>query len=74
MVGQPDITGEEPASPAAIEMARAAVRDFRAECFWWWNTTFIPVTREDIREIIRVLRTSGSRKAWQAAQRITKCL
>jgi hypothetical protein len=71
---RPDITVDEPASPAAIEMAQEAVREFRAECFWWWNTTFVPATRDDVREIIRVLRTSGGRRAWQAAQRITKCL
>jgi len=71
---QPDITVDEPASPAALEMAPEAVHDFRAECFWWGNTTFIPATREDVREIIRVLRTSGGRRAWQTAQSITKCL
>ena len=54
-------------------MARQAVHDFR-ECFWWWNTDFIPETREDIREIVLNLRKTGGRPAWDRANALNACL
>lgn len=70
----PAATAEpQPVSPAVLEMARKAVRDFH-ECFWWWNPGFNPRTPEDVREIILNLRKSGGWRAWSTAQALTKCL
>lgn len=64
---------DTPVSPEVIALARQAVRDFR-ECFWWWNTEFMPETREDIREIILNLRKAGDRRAWERAKELNACL
>jgi hypothetical protein len=68
-----DTSADPPATPAAIELAQQAVREFH-ECFWWWNDNFVPRTRSDISEVITALRQSGGRSAWHAAQEIVKCL
>jgi hypothetical protein len=61
-----------PLSPQLVEMAQRAVKDFH-ECFWWWNTQFVPETKEDIREIILNLR-KGGHLAWKRAQELNACL
>lgn len=61
-----------PVPPEVVEMARRAVKEFH-ECFWWWNTDFIPSTVEDVREIVFNLRKGGHR-AWQRAQELNACL
>ena len=69
----PPLPDTTPVSPEVIAMARQAVHDFR-ECFWWWNTDFIPETREDIREIVLNLRKTGGRPAWDRANALNACL
>jgi hypothetical protein len=61
-----------PASPKAVEMARLAVRDFH-ECFWWWNSAFVPQTVDEVREVVLNLRKGGHR-AWRRAQELNACL
>ena len=56
-----------------FSMAEESVREF-PECFWWWNREFKPSSREDIEEIIRVLRTNGGHRAWARAQELHQCL
>jgi hypothetical protein len=64
---------EQPVSPAVLEMARQAVRDFH-ECFWWWNPQFQPRSSDDVREIVDNLRKAGNPRSWAAAQHLIKCL
>ncbi|MEX2580729.1 MAG: hypothetical protein WD342_16850 [Verrucomicrobiales bacterium] len=65
-------SASRPVPPEVVEMARQAVRDFH-ECFWWWNSDFIPETTGDVREIVQNLRKGGHR-AWQRAQELNACL
>ena len=61
---------DEPPPPSVLEMA---VKDFH-ECFWWWNPAFRPESREDVWEIVRVLRKAGGHRAWKRAQLLRQCL
>lgn len=68
------ITASKPVLQTALELARAAVRDFYASCFWFWKIDPPLHTEADVRNVISHLREYGDRKAWQAAQAIVKCL
>ena len=53
-----------------IREARRALREFHAQCFWYWRRD-MAVTLDDLPEIIRGLRRtaaggdSSSRRGWQ---------
>ena len=69
---EPMVQDSRPVSPEVVEMACRAVKEFH-ECFWWWNTDFVPRTAGDVREIELNLRKGGHR-AWQRAQELNACL
>lgn len=39
-------TDDRPVPADVLAMAQQAVKDFH-ECFWWWNTQWVPVLREE---------------------------
>ena len=63
-----------PASPELIARAEALVREYGAQCFWFWHPDAVVRTREDLQLVIKELRRSGGRKAWLAAQELKHCL
>ena len=58
----------------AVRLAKAAVVDFDAECFWFRAKDAPLETVAQIRLIIRWMRTNGGRKAWFRAMEIEECL
>ena len=63
-----------PVPEAVLERARAAVREYYASCFWFWNPKATIETDADVRQVIGYLRKNGGKAAWRVAQEIHKCL
>ena len=64
-----------PAPEAAVRLARAAVKEFYASCFWFRHPDApLPETEEDVRLVIENLRENGNKQAWKVAQNLVKCL
>ena len=75
----PTITRQENGTPppvpeAVLERARAAVKEYYASCFWFWNPNAAIETSADVRQVIGYLRKNGGKAAWRRAQEIHKCL
>jgi len=64
----------KPASPELVAKAVAAVREFEAQCFWFWHPDAVVQTLEDVEVVIKELRRNGNRRAWLAAQELQQCL
>ena len=69
---RPLITSQAP--PELIAKAEALVRQYAAQCFWFWHPDAVVNSVEDIRTVIRELRRNGNRQAWLAAQELQRCL
>ena len=52
-----------------IREARRALREFHAQCFWYWRRD-MAVTLDDLPEIIRGLRQNGGRRGLLVAARL----
>jgi hypothetical protein len=63
-----------PAPPELIARAEALVREYGAQCFWFWHPDAKVRTLEDVRLVVKELRRNGNRKAWLAAQELNRCL
>ena len=50
------------------------MREYGAQCFWFWRPDAAVRTREDVQLVVKELRRSGGRKAWLAAQELKQCL
>lgn len=68
---EPDLT---PAPPELIAKAEALVREYGAQCFWFWHPDAKVRNRDDIKQVIRELRRNGNRETWHAAQQLQQCL
>ena len=63
----------EPALATVLASASALVAPF-PECFWFWRPNVRLVSSEDVRLVVKSLRTYGNREAWTAAQHLDQCL
>lgn len=63
----------EPALPELVVRAEALVRAYPAY-FWFRHPNAEVRTIDDVRLVIRRLRQSGNRQAWNEAQALTRCL
>jgi hypothetical protein len=70
----PVLDDETVAPAAALAMAKYALATRHAECFWFWNPHAELKTVGDVNLVIRALRQSGSRAAWEQAYQIEQCL
>lgn len=64
----------QPVPQAALDLARAAVREYFTSCFWFWNPNAAITSDDDVRQVIELLRGYGDKRAWRAAQDIQRCL
>ena len=53
-------------SEGKVELARKALQEFHAQCFWYLRKD-IQVTQADVPEIIRGLRHNGGRRGLRLA-------
>lgn len=61
--------------PVAVQARfQEALRTFRAECFWSWDTAQPIIDRNMAREVIRALRLYGGKPGWRAAADLVRCL
>ena len=67
-------TTTPPVPEAVLERARAAVRRYHLECFWFWRIDAPIRSADDVRSVIEHLRGYGDRGAWRVAQEIQRCL
>ena len=67
-------SGEGQVSEALLERARAAVRQYYPECFWYWRVDAPIHTSDDVRSVIEQLRSYGGKEAWRLAQDLQRCL
>lgn len=72
--GHRDGSRPHPRAPELIAKAEALVREYGAQCFWFWRPDAAVRTREDVQLVVKELRRSGGRKAWLAAQELKQCL
>lgn len=63
----------DPALATVLATATALVAQF-PECFWFWRPDVRLVSPEDVRLVVKNLRTYGNREAWTAAQHLDQCL
>jgi len=56
-----------------VARASALIREF-PECFWYWRPDARVRSLDDVRLVVRQLRRHGDRRAWLAAQELTRCL
>ena len=70
----PGMDDDAPLSPETKALAESLVRRFHAECFWSWRADADISSVGMAREVIRGLRTHGSRSGWRAAAELVKCL
>ena len=54
-----------------VREARRAFREFHAQCFWYLRPD-LPVSLDDIPEIVRGLRRNGGRKGFLVAARLCR--
>jgi hypothetical protein len=54
-----------------LDLAKAAVREFRTQCFWFWREN-IEVGTADIPEIARGLRQDGGRRGFLLAAKLCR--
>jgi hypothetical protein len=59
------------AESGRLELARAAFRDFYAQCFWYLRRDMV-VTSADVDEIARGLRQHGGRQGFLLAARLCR--
>jgi hypothetical protein len=54
-----------------LELARAAFRDFYAQCFWYLRRD-MNVSADDVAEIVRGLRQHGGRQGFLLAAKLCR--
>ena len=54
-----------------VREARRAFREFHAQCFWYLRPD-LPVSLDDVPEIVRGLRRNGGRKGFLVAARLCR--
>lgn len=54
-----------------VREARRAFREFHAQCFWYLRPD-LPISLDDIPEIVRGLRRNGGRKGFLVAARLCR--
>ncbi len=57
--------------PEKLELAKKALRDFHAQCFWYLRED-IELKPEDLDEIIRGLRQNGGRRGFLLAAKLCR--
>ena len=57
----------------AIRLARKSFHDFRAHCFWSYDSA-MRITGNEVAWVAEQLRRNGDRAAWQRAAKIQKLL
>jgi hypothetical protein len=67
------IPAQPDAPPELAALAAALVRQYH-ECFWYWRPDAPIRSLEDVRLVVRQLRTYGGRDAWLAARDLSACL
>lgn len=65
------LTSEEARAMVRVREAKRAFREYRAQCFWYLRDD-MPVTAEDVPEIIRGLRQNGGRAGFLLAARLCR--
>lgn len=64
---------QQDAAPEIVARAEALVRKFPSS-FWFRHPEAKIRSVEDVRIVIRRLRESGNRQAWNEAQDLVRCL
>jgi hypothetical protein len=64
---------QQDATPELVERAEALVRKYPSS-FWFRHPEARIRSVEDVRIVIRRLRESGNRQAWNEAQDLVRCL
>ncbi len=54
-----------------VREARRAFREFHTQCFWFLRDD-LPITTDDIPEIVRGLRQNGGRRGFLLAARLCR--
>jgi hypothetical protein len=54
-----------------LELARTAVRDFHAQCFWYMRED-MEIKPSDLAEIVRGLRQNGGRRGFLLAAKLCR--
>jgi len=65
---------DAPPSAEALELARALVERYYANCFWFRHPKATIKTRDDVYLVISHLREYGGHEEWREAQRLWRCL
>lgn len=67
-------TPKRPVSEEVLQRARAAVKEYYASCFWFWNPSATIDDFDDVLQVVENLRKNGDKSAWRVAQELSKCL
>jgi hypothetical protein len=69
-----DAVVNESAAFDPVIRANELLREYRAECFWFWRPDARVENFEDARLVVHHLREYGDRRAWLAAQGLWRAI
>lgn len=65
------LSSEDARAMVRVREARRAFREFHTQCFWFLRDD-LPITTDDIPEIVRGLRQNGGRRGFLLAARLCR--